>query len=59
MKTILQKIIDALEVGGVSVVDIETYPSEDDEDISVSLRVRTKPQAAKAPNDCHAGDNEK
>jgi len=42
MKTLLKKIVDLLDAGGVPVSAIETYPPNEDGAISVSLLIRKK-----------------
>ena len=45
MKTLLQKITDTLEAGGIPVSAIETYPPNKDRAVSVSLTVQEKAES--------------
>ena len=45
MKTLLKKIVDLLDAGGVPISAIEVYPPNDDDDsISVSVTLRPNPE---------------
>jgi hypothetical protein len=49
-RTILQQITDTLEAAGIGVSGIETWPTEEDGRVSVSMTIRPRPEPEQTPD---------